>query len=123
MTTYDSAAGKRGKDDGQERVCRPALDEWKAHAIACIRRIAETFELFTIDDVSPLIGPVEEGVDPRILGPMLLDAAKLRLCAQTEDFMPSYRASCHHTPRRIWRSLLWETPIANARSPSEPPGA
>lgn len=51
---------------------------------------------------------LREPPETRALGNVLRWAARTRLIASTDQFIPSTRGGCHQGPRRVWRSLVYE---------------
>jgi len=84
--------------------------EWAMAALAAIRTVAERAELFTADDVWPLLpDEVVKTHDGRALGAMFQAAKRKGVCAATEDFKPCNRVKRHASPVRIWKSLVFRS--------------
>lgn len=78
-------------------------------ALPYVRRVADEFRFFTVDDVSEEW--VEDGCpgggmasDPRAWGLVMRRARKLRIIEPTSHFVPSRNETCHGTPRRVWQA-------------------
>lgn len=98
---YETAAtrGERERDEAMRRVDENAEDEWKTRADAAILKTGLELATFTSDDVWNT--GLDEGHDPRALGPRMNTAARRGLIEKTGSFIASERR--HMTPIVEWR--------------------
>lgn len=82
-------------------------DEWRRAALAAIRRVAERLPEFTTDQVLDEDPTLEQGREPRALGPCLLYAAKDGIIAPTDRYVSSSRKASNARAKRAWRSLVF----------------
>jgi hypothetical protein len=85
-----------------ESVAEHAGGEWRDHALEVVRNVACSRELFTVEDVAPLVGAT---IDRRALGAVML-TAKRRGWIQPEGYVNA-GAERHAKPIRQWRSQLY----------------
>lgn len=83
-----------------------APEQWLADARAAVRHLAEKHPTFIVDAVWDLGLP--KPPEARAIGPVMLWGVREGLIVGTDDFQPSAQPGCHHVPRRVWKSLLFE---------------
>lgn len=76
---------------------------WKTAALLAIYEIATTSERFTTDEVWKLVGPPRE---PRLLGAVVREAARMGWIAKTGTTQNSSMVTCHSREKAVWESLL-----------------
>lgn len=105
--TLDAALAENRKREALQRVEEHADPDWKTFALETIRLVAETRYEFTTDEIQELldIAPVQTH-EPRALGAVMIQAARLGLIAQTDRFITSKSVRRHRAPKRVWRSLI-----------------
>ena len=105
---FDFDEGGRRKEDALARVTAGANSDWKSAAFEAVRKTAENFETFIVDDVWGHIEPGHATRDNRAMGPVMLRAQAAKIIASTDFFSRSRRVTCHQSPRRVWRSLVFK---------------
>lgn len=83
-----------------------APQQWLADARAAVRHLAAKHPTFIVDAIWELGLP--KPPEARAIGAVIQWAAREGLIVGTDDFLPSAQAGCHHVPRRVWRSLVFE---------------
>lgn len=94
--------------DGIDRAEKHADDEWMLFALAAVCRVSRQKRTFTADDVAEVMSKIPtppETHEKRAMGPVMMRAAKLGWCEQTDEYTRSSRAEQHGCPKRVWRSL------------------
>jgi hypothetical protein len=85
--------------------------DWKVFMYSLIEEVAKTRKMFTSDDVFDL-AEKRKGPDThelRAFGPLMMRAAKSRICRKANvAAVPSRRSSLHASPRTVWESLIHE---------------
>lgn len=86
------------------RVRSNADETWVREAERIISLVVRRQRLFTTDDLweAGLPSPRE----PRALGAVMREAARLGICEATGEYRRSERAACHTRPIRVWKSLV-----------------
>lgn len=102
---FDAEEGKQLRDEGIANAEAGAPTGWPFAALQAVRWVARTHETFTPDDVWET--GLEKPPEPRALGAVMLRAVKAGYCERTETYQPSRNPLQHHTPIRIYRSLLF----------------
>lgn len=82
-------------------------DDWRRAAMAAIRHVAELMPEFSTDHVLDEDPTLEQGREPRALGPMMLYAAKDGLIAPTDRYVSSSRKASNARAKRAWKSLVY----------------
>ena len=100
-------AGAQRRDDALARVTRKADPEWIEAARTAIRKTATELSEFIVDHVFERMNFALSTHDDRAIGALIREAARDRIIERTERFIPSFRASHHACPRRVWRSLIY----------------
>lgn len=98
---HDEWAGRKARDEGIERARRAVDHEWIASAWHLLAELIKTGRPFTTDDILDVVGDPPKG-DPRVLGALIIDAARKKRIAGTGRYIPSRRASCHARPKKEW---------------------
>ena len=99
--------GRLARDEGMDAVAEHAENLWRASALLAVQKAASKLEFITIDDVSPEIPESLSTHDLRALGPIMVKGKKEGWITPTDRFTSSRRSSCHATPRRVWKSLIY----------------
>lgn len=101
------------KNKALAQVEKNANADWKEYAFARVRMVAERLEELTSDDIEDELcsflvpfRPVTH--EKRALGPVMIRAAKAGLIFATDRVKPSRRSKLHNSPRRIWRSRIFQ---------------
>lgn len=81
-----------------------AIARWRDRATAAVRRICQSMDEFTTDDVRDAIA--EPVSDPRIIGNVMLAAANRGWCRKSTRTIRSRQPTNHGRPVAIWRSRL-----------------
>lgn len=103
----DLLAAQQAKAEAIERVRENAKPEWKEAAAQAIRRLALRLDTFTTDEVWEALAEYPQAThEPRALGALMQDAAKLGLIKASANYRPSARPACHSRPVRVWVSLV-----------------
>ncbi len=101
-----NSAGEQLRDQSMGRVESGASDEWKVAALLAVHLAAIYNHEITVDDATARMDPTITTKDDRAWGPMMMRGKKEGWIEPTERFIKSTRASCHASPRRVWRSLV-----------------
>jgi len=107
QTKHDRAAATAHRNTAIRDADVGADDAWRQAALAAIRRVAERLPEFTTDHVLDEDPGLEQGREPRALGPMMLYAAKDGLIAPTDRYVSSSRKASNARAKRAWRSLVY----------------
>jgi hypothetical protein len=102
----DFAAAIAARDEAVTRVGAHADVDWVAHILDVIYCLAVAQEEITTDDVWATVGEVAATHEPRALGAVMRQAARLGYLRVTDRYVPSARAACHARPVRVWESLI-----------------
>jgi hypothetical protein len=101
------------KNKALVRVEKNANPRWSEFAFASVHATALRLEELTSDDVDAEIAsfnaphrPVTH--DKRALGPVMIRAAKAGLIFATDRIVASNRSKLHNSPRRVWRSRIYQ---------------
>ena len=107
-------AGIEARDNALVQGERHADPDWKKAAEIAIRKTAEELNEFIVDHVfermnwSDAYGKTGiKTTDQRAMGALILAAARQKLIARTDRFLPSFNRAHHACPRRVWRSLVY----------------
>jgi len=103
--SFDGEESRALRDVALERVER-ASRAWQEKAIAAIRNVARRRKTFLVDDV--WLEDLEQPREGRAMGAAIRRALSEGIIERTEEFRPSARRTSHSTPRRVWRSLIFE---------------
>lgn len=79
---------------------------WRAEELRAVEEIAHRHTEFTVEDVSPLVGPTYDG---RALGGILLEAERRGICHKL-GWVGSGRER-HGRPVGLWASRIYRGPI------------
>ena len=89
-----------------------ANPEWVREMTRCLIAIARVMHFFTADDVFRLAGDagmVATTRDRRAFGPIMLRAARDRVCCKANRLpVNSERKSLHSSPIQVWQSLIYD---------------
>lgn len=99
-------AARDARDEAIEHVAQGASPAVKFALYMAVSSTARELHEFTADDVwARVILP--NGVhEPRIMGAVIMAAARAHVCEPTEKWRQSANVTCHARPMRVWRSLL-----------------
>jgi len=102
LFTADSA-----KRAGMAKSLLRRGDEWKDEVVDIIRQVATRQELLTSDDVYRIIEEKNMGAYClRIIGPLMLRAAKKGYIESTHTVRHSERVSMHAAWLTVWKSKI-----------------
>lgn len=102
--------GEDGKRDGMERARAHSNPEWWRVMLICVREVARRQPYFTTDDVERYRRehyPNHTTHEPRAIGPLMKECAKLEYCRRTGDWFESTQRQCHRRPMMMWWSLIY----------------
>lgn len=104
----DPKAGIEQREEAIGRVSAAAPDDWKAHALAAVRQIAERQETFTTDDVWALLDRQEIPTPPerRAMAQPIRAAEHSGWITKTDRFVPSALPWAHRRNTQVWSSNL-----------------
>lgn len=102
----DLAAAMSARDEAVTRVGDHADVEWVAHILDVIYCLAVSRSEITTDDIWSTVGEVAATHEPRALGAVMRQAARLGYVRASDRYVPSARAACHARPVRVWESLI-----------------
>jgi len=91
-------------DEAIAKVDAGTPEEWKQIALIAVEKVCRTKLIFTPDDVWAT--GLQKPPNPRALGPIMQQAAKLNWCKATGAFVPSQIPTQHKNPIREWKSLI-----------------
>lgn len=107
--SFDAHLAALAKGAALQQVEAHAAPEWKAYALATVKRVAEHCAEFSTDAVIKAMrdAPVmtHEG---RALGAVMVRAARSGWIKNTGRFEKSDSVSRHRAPKTIWKSLLFK---------------
>jgi len=104
---FDAPAAKQAATRGMDRSLLRRGDEWKDEVIDIIRQVATRQELLTSDDVYRVLEDRHMGAYClRIIGPLMLRAAKAGYIESTHTVRHSERVSMHAAWVTVWRSKI-----------------
>lgn len=72
--------------------------------LEAVRGVAMQNETFTTDEVWKQLGSVPK--DRRVLGPIMIQAAKDGICEATNTTRKTTREEAHQRPLTVWKSLI-----------------
>ena len=102
----DLAAAISARDEAVTRVGDHADVEWVAHILDVIYCLAVARDTMTTDDIWETVGEVAATHEPRALGAVMRQAARLGYVKASDTYTPSARPACHARPVRVWASLI-----------------
>jgi hypothetical protein len=102
-----SCPASLARDEAIAKVEKNAAAGFNVAALDSIRRTAGKFYEFTTDEVIAEHGDAAATHDGRAWGAAMVKAQKAGLIRPTREFRNTNRASRHHAPIRIWRSLVY----------------
>jgi hypothetical protein len=108
-TTFDKAAGEAGKRDGMDRAQLNADEYWWQCMVECAKAVARHKPYLLTDDVVRLCKERHPNLfthEPRAMGPVMREGARLGYFTKTQDWVESTQKQCHRRPMRIWFSLI-----------------
>ena len=89
--------------DRVERNNRVFVDD----AMSAVRLTAKTLDTFTTDEVwANMIGSTPDSVEPRAMGPIMVNAKRAGLIEKSTQIRPSTMAACHFRDKTVWISRL-----------------
>lgn len=94
-----------------ERAGTNANPTWREAAEAAVYRVCKRHEFFVSEDVWQELGAGEQTAsthEPRALGAVMRQAARLGYCVATERWQKTQRVAAHRRPQQVWRSLIWD---------------
>jgi len=110
MNQIDLFSATAAKNAGMAKALLRESDEWKETVLGIIRQVAGRQELLTSDDVYREIEAKNMGAYRlRIIGPLMLRAAKAGYIESTHTVRHSERASMHRAWVTVWRSRIART--------------
>lgn len=102
-TLFEAAAAT---EDALRRVEENADADWKLRALQAIRKVAEQQPYLVVDDTWKF---VEAPREKRAMGAMMQRARKEGWIAPTSEYRPSTNIAAHLGPRRLWKSLIYNS--------------
>lgn len=102
---------RRARDEGMSCVEAGASIGWGDLMYELVLEVARSKVRFTSDDVFDLADKRGTSAthDLRAFGPVMMRAARERVCAKANIApIPSRRVSLHASPRAVWDSLIFE---------------
>jgi hypothetical protein len=100
------AAAMAARDEAVTRVGQHADPDWVEQTLDVIYCLAVSRSQITTDDIWQTVGEVAATHEPRALGAVMRQAARLGYVKATDRYVPSARAACHARPVRVWESLI-----------------
>ncbi len=102
----DLAAAMAARDEAVTRVAEHADPDWVEQTLDVIYMLAVSQAELTTDDIWQTVGEVAATHEPRALGAVMRQAARLGYVRPTDRYTPSARPACHARPVRVWESLI-----------------
>jgi hypothetical protein len=102
----DLAAAITARDNAVTRVGAHADPDWVEQTLDVIYCLAVSHDEITTDDIWQTVGEVAATHEPRALGSVMRQAARLGYVRATDRYTPSARPACHARPVRVWASLI-----------------
>lgn len=94
-------------DDLLTAIEEAADDQWWEMALSTLRRVCESQNELTTDDLWEHIDASGESThERRAMGPLMKAGEARGWCVPTDRVRNSSRPICHTRPLRIWQSLL-----------------
>lgn len=109
-TLFDPDRSRQVRQDALDRVEANAHPDFKATASRAVRYMAGQMAEFTTDDVIQAMSLAYPNVythEPRAWGPIMRDAAREKLIANTGRVRESNMVLNHRRPKAVWRSLIY----------------
>jgi hypothetical protein len=107
---FDAPAAKRAATRGMEAALLRRGEEWRDEVVDIIRQVAARQELLTSDDVYRVLEERHMGAYClRIIGPLMLRAARAGYIESTHTVRHSERVSMHSAWVSVWRSRIART--------------
>jgi hypothetical protein len=107
---FDAGVAIEIRNRGMEKSLLRRSDEWKDQVVDIIRQVSARQEILTSDDVYREIDKRGMGMYcARIIGPLMLRAAKLGYIESTHTVRHSERVSMHAAWVTVWHSLIVRT--------------
>jgi hypothetical protein len=104
---FDVQVAKQAATRGMDRSLLRRGDEWKDEVVEIIRQVASRQELLTSDDIYRILEEKQMGAYClRIIGPLMLRAAKKGYIESTHTVRHSARASMHAAWVTVWQSKI-----------------
>lgn len=98
---------REARDEALRRVELNAEDEWKDRAKDALRAYARNHGEFASDALWD--AGLEKPHEARALGPIMLWGQKEGIIAPTNRLQASTLISSHMMPKRVWRSLIFDS--------------
>lgn len=94
-------------DDLLQAVREAGDERWYQTAMEIVRHLCESQDRFTTDQVwEHLEGKDVSTPEPRLMGAVMIDAAKSGWIRSTGQYLKSIRKECNRRPVTLWQSLL-----------------
>jgi hypothetical protein len=106
--------GSDGKREGMDRAERHADPYWWSCMLESGREVALRMAYFNTDNVVRHCRehhPNATTHEPRAIGPLMRELARLGVCERTADTADSTQAQNHKRPMRTWWSLIYRGPV------------
>ena len=104
---FDAKVAKQVAQAGMTTALLRRGDEWKDEVVDIIRQVASQKETLTSDDVYRILEEKQMGAYClRIIGPLMLRAAKLGYIESTHTVRHSERVSMHSAWVTVWQSKI-----------------
>jgi hypothetical protein len=109
-TLCDEEGSQAAKAEAIKRVDDHADPAMKKQILGAIRLVATVREELTTDHVWEALaaaGYDTRGIEPRLMGALMLKAGRAGWIRPTDRFEPSKRKAAHRGPKRIWKSAIF----------------
>lgn len=90
-------------DEALERVEANADKDWMRAARDAVAALALAGGSFTTDDAWKLLREVPVPREPRAMGAVIRELARMGLILPTGEYRKSERPDCHRRPVAVWR--------------------
>lgn len=97
----DKAKGELLRELGMGAAYDGATDRFKIDVVATIKKVAHS-GAFAADDVWLNLPPESKPIEPRALGPVIMQLARRGFIQKTGEYKNSVIPQCHARPKPVW---------------------
>jgi hypothetical protein len=114
LRPYSLEQARTARDEGIKKGTQNINFAWQNSALDAVYRCATQNETLIVDDVWQYlyddIGRIEaDTANNRVMGTIMMQAKKYRWIKATDNYKASARTTSHANPRRVWRSMLYDS--------------
>jgi hypothetical protein len=111
LPANDAERGEELRDAGLVAVAAAADPEWMEEALSAMYVAATELEHVTTDDVWKRMSGEVDTHEHRAMGAVVLKAQAQGWITATDRFIRTDRSIAHRQPKRVWRSLIYQTEV------------